>query len=301
MRKSFHRIWQNAVAEWADAVRSRRALVLLLLYLASAVCCMYGTISILGRMENELAQVLQLPESEKTGVVSATLWKSKPFRRMVRAGTQNDLVFHDIAGRHPAELVYAWFAFFFAPLLVVLVAGNRVADDFRSGAVRYAITRCTRAEWSLGKYFGQATMIAFALSVSALGAWIVAVFRLSGVGAGELLPSMFGWGVRAWIYSLAWLGVALGLSHVCRSGSRATSLGILAVALLTAYPVLLEKAVGWTGLPWLENFDLFAPASAKDYLWRRGFAPLAAALFHLGTLGLAYLALGYAVFRRRDA
>ena len=297
--KTLARIWQNAVAEWTGAIRSRRALVLLLLYLASAVCCMYGTISVLGRMESELAQVLQLPESEKTGIVSATLWKSKPFRRMVRAGTQNDLVFHDISGRHPAELVYAWFAFFCAPLLVVLVAGNRVADDIRSGAVRYSVVRCTRAEWTLGKYLGQATMIA--LAVSALGAWVVAAFRLSGVGAGELLPSMFGWGLRAWVYSLAWLGVALGLSHVCRSGSRATSLGILAVALLTAYPVLLQKAVGWTGLEWLENFDVFAPASAKDYLWRRGFAPLAAALFQLGALGFAYLALGYAVFRRRDA
>ena len=299
--KAIYRIWQNAVAEWTGAVRSRRALVLLLLYLASAVCCMYGTISVLGRMENELAQVLQLPESEQTGVVSAALWKSKPFQRMVRAGVQNDLVYNDIAGRHPAELVYAWFAFFCAPLLVVLVAGNRVADDLRSGAVRYSITRCTRAEWSLGKYFGQATMIAFALAVSALGAWIVAVCRLSGVGAAELLPSMFGWGQRAWVYSLAWLGVALGLSHVCRSGSRATSLGIFAVALLAALPVLLQKSVGWTGCAWLENFELLAPASAKDYLWRRGAGPLGAALFHLGALGFAYLALGYAVFRRRDA
>ena len=299
--KTLYRIWQNAVAEWTDAIRSRRALVLLLLYLASSVCCMYGTISILGRMEAELAQVLQLPESEKTGVVSATLWKSKPFQRMVRAGTQNDLVFHDITGRHPAELVYAWFAFFFAPMLVMLVSGNRVADDLRSGAVRYAISRCTRAEWSLGKYLGQATMIAFALAVSAVGAWIVAACRLSGVGAGELLPSMFGWGLRAWIYSLAWLGLALGLSHTCRSGSRATALGILTVALLTAYPVLLQKAVGWTGLSWLENLDVLAPAAAKDCLWRRGYAPLGAAVFRLGTLGMAYLALGYAVFRRRDA
>ena len=299
--KTLYRIWQNAVGEWTDAIRSRRALVLLLLYLASAACCMYGTISILGRMEAELAQVLQLPESEKTGVVSATLWKSKPFQRMVRAGVRNDLVYNDIAGRHPAELVYAWFAFFCAPLLVVLVAGNRVADDLRSGAVRYSIVRCTRAEWSLGKYFGQATMIACALAVSAVGAWIVAVCRLSGVGAFELLPAMFGWGLRAWIYSLAWLGIALGLSHVCRSGSRAISLGIFAVVLLAVLPPLLQKSVEWTGCAWLENFDLLAPASAKDYLWRRGCAPLAAALCQLGTLGFASLALGYAVFRRRDA
>lgn len=301
MKRTLQRIWQNTVAEWADAVRSRRALMLLLLYLASAVCCMYGTISVLGRMEGELAQVLQLPESEKTGVVSATLWKSKPFQRMVRAGTRNDLVYNDIVGRHPAELVYAWFAFFCAPLLVVLVSGNRAADDLRSGAVRYAIQRCTRAEWTIGKYLGQATMIAFALGVSAVGAWLVAVFRLSGVGAGELLPSMFGWGFRAWLYSLGWIGVALGISLMCRSGIGATALGILAVVVLAILPVLLEFVGARTGLTWLENFDVLAPASAKDQLWQRGFAPLSVAAFHLLALGLFYLSLGHAVFRRRDA
>ena len=55
MRRSLHRIAQTALWEWSGAIRSRRALVLLLLYLASAVLCMNGTISILGKMEKELA------------------------------------------------------------------------------------------------------------------------------------------------------------------------------------------------------------------------------------------------------
>lgn len=298
---ALRRIWQNALAEWSGAIRSRRALVLLLLYLASAVFCMYGTISAFGKMEQELAAVLQLPEGGQTGVVSATLWKSKPFQRIVRAAVRNDLVYRDIEGRHPVELVYAWFAFICAPLLAVLVAGNRVADDLRSGAVRYAIVRCTRAEWTLGKYLGQVFMVGCALAVSAFGAWCVAVCRLSGVGAGELLPSLLGWGVRAWLYSLAWLGIALGVSHLTHSGARATALGIFAVAGLTALPGVLALNAGWFDLPWLENFDVFAPSSAKALLWRRGPVPLAVAAFHLGVLGFAALALGSAEFRRRDA
>lgn len=297
--RSLARIFHVALAEWAGAVRSRRALVLLLLYLVAAVMCMYGTISIFSKMETELAQVLQLPEAEQTGVVSKTLWTSKPFRKMTRAVIRNDLVFRDIEGRHPIELVYAWFVFLCAPLLVVLVAGNRVADDLRSGAVRYAIVRCTRTEWSVGKYVGQALMLVCALAASAVGAWIVALCRLSDAGA--LLPAMFGWGARAWIYSLAWLGVALGISHLTRTGSRATALGIFAVAALTAMPMLLS----WTGarfdLPWLVNFDLVSPVTSKILLWRQDVAPLAEASFRLVLLGIFYLALGNAVFRRRDA
>lgn len=297
--RSLARIFHVALAEWAGAVRSRRALVLLLLYLVAAVMCMYGTISIFSKMETELAQVLQLPEAEQTGVVSKTLWTSKPFRKMTRAVIRNDLVFRDIEGRHPIELVYAWFVFLCAPLLVVLVAGNRVADDLRSGAVRYAIVRCTRTEWSVGKYVGQALMLVCALAASAVGAWIVALCRLSDAGA--LLPAMFDWGARAWIYSLAWLGVALGISHLTRTGSRATALGIFAVAALTALPMILS----WTGtrfdLPWLVNFDLVSPVTSKILLWRQDVAPLAEASFRLVLLGIFYLALGNAVFRRRDA
>ena len=167
MRHSAFRIVQTALYECANAVRSRRAIVILALYLVSSVFCMTGTISLLGKMESELANVLQLPESERTGVISATLWKSKPFQRMVRKAVDNDLVYEDIRGRHPAELIYGWFAFLFAPLLAVLVASNRIADDLRSGAVRYAIVRVTRLEWTLGKYIGQVLMVAVSLQMMA--------------------------------------------------------------------------------------------------------------------------------------
>ena len=49
--RSLWRIVQTALCEWENALRSRRALVLLLLYLAAAVLCMNGTISVLGKME----------------------------------------------------------------------------------------------------------------------------------------------------------------------------------------------------------------------------------------------------------
>lgn len=299
--KSLFRIWQVALAECAGAVRSRRALVILVLYLLSAVFCMMGTITILGKMESELSSVLQLPESERTGVVSATLWKSRPFQRMIRAAVKNDLVYNDIAGRHPAELVYAWFAFLCAPLLAVLVAGNRVSDDLKSGAVRYALVRVTRLEWTLGKYAGQVLMVSLALAASAIGAWLVAVFRLSGVGMFELLPAMFGWGFRAGLYALAWLGLALGVSHVTRSGSRATALGILAVALCAMWPGILKLLDWWLECPWIRHFDALVPSSAEMSLWRRSFVPLFTGGAHLLTLGLAYLMLGHALFARRDA
>ena len=95
--------WRVACYEWFDALRSRRALVVLLLYLAAAVCNMYWSINLLHKLETELASALQLPASEQAGVVSTALWKSKPFQRMMTKMTQNDLVLRDITGKRHSE------------------------------------------------------------------------------------------------------------------------------------------------------------------------------------------------------
>ena len=298
---SLFKIWQIAIAECAGAVRSRRALVTILLYLVLSVLAMNGTISAMGRMEKELVTALRLPESEKTGIVSATIWKSKPFRRMVRQGV-GDEVFEDIAGRHPVELFYAWLVFAFVPLLAVMVAGNRISDDLRSGSARYMLVRATRAEWAVGKFVGQVLMTALALAVSALGAWGVALYRLSGVGAASLLTGMVGWGLRALVYSVAWLGVALGLSQTTHSGSRATAFGIVSIfvfLVLAQFLVRWGKANDWRVV--LENFDVLIPYSPRMLLWRRGMAPLLAGAGHLFALGAFYFSLGHVFLARRDA
>ena len=299
--KSFLRIWHTALWEWNGAIRSRRALVILFLYLASAVLCMNGSISILGKMERELTTILQLPESEKTGVVSASLWRSKPFVRIVRATLGEGPVLDDIFGRHPAELLYAWFAFLCAPLLAVLVCGTRISDDLRSGAVRYMLMRESRLEWTLGKYAGQTFMIAVALGVSSLGAAAVAFFRLSPEVAGGLLLAMVGWGLRAWIYSLAWIGLALGISHITRSPGRATALGILAICACAAASPLIGYCHSHFALPdAVLQIEMLLPGSAESSLWRFSAVPVVAGSFHLLLLGLVYLMAGAAVFSRSD-
>ena len=299
--RSVRCIVQTALWEWSGAIRSRRALVLLLLYLASAVLCMNGTISIFGKMEKELTAVLQLPDAGETGVVSASLWKSKPFNRIIRSVVGESPVLDDIFGRHPVELLYAWFVFFCAPLLAVLVAGTRIADDLQSGAVRYMLVRETRLEWSVGKFLGQTIMVGVALATSAAGATVVAFCRLpSGVAASLLVP-MFNWGLRAWIYSLAWIGLALGLSHLTRSPGRATALGILAICLFGALPPILDFLhvhAGWPAA--VTQVRMLVPAGAEMSLWRFSAPPLVSGSFHLVTLGFVYLMAGAAVFGRSD-
>ncbi len=294
-------MWRVACYEWFDSLRSRRALVVLLLYMTAAVCTMNWSINILHKMETELSSLLQLPKSDRTGVVSAALWKSKPFQNMMKQVTQNDLVLQDITGKHPVELIYAWFAFFYAPLLVVLVAGNRIAEDLGSGAVRYVIFRTSRASWSLGKFIGQALMIGLALVLSGFGAYAVAKYRLAGSGTPDLFINILQWSLRAWVFSFPYLGLAMGLSHLTKSASKATVMGILAITVCFIITVMLRHFTADTGWrSYLPYLGVLVPEDHKMYLWRSSLAPLVTGSVYLMSLGFCYLLAGYAVFRKRD-
>jgi ABC-type transport system involved in multi-copper enzyme maturation permease subunit len=258
------------------------------------------TINGLQKMETELVKLLQLPESDQVGVVSKTLWKSKPFQRMMRHIVKDKDVYEDIVGKHPVELMYALLVFFYTPLLVVLVSANRISDDIGSGTIRYIAFRSSRITWSFGKFFGQAGMIGLALLLSGIGAWVVALIRLHGAGL-PLLLNIFDWSVRSWIYALPFLGLCMGLSHLTRSGSKATILGILGISVffvLTIFYKLFENADGWKSV--FVYIGTFIPESHGGLLWRRSPVAVATGSLWMITLAMCYHISGYLVFRKRD-
>ena len=290
-----------ALFELAAAVRTRRAIVLVALYLAASLLGMSGAITALGKMEDQLAEILQVEKVEgKSGVVSAALWKSKPFQRLVRGAVGDSLIYDDIVGKHPAELIYAWIVFLAVPLLTVLVATRRVAEEVKSGAAKYMLLRVTRLEWTLGKYLGIALLMLVGLLIGAVAAWIVAAFRLSGADIPALLPAMIVWSFKAWFLSLAWLGLALGVSHLFKSGAKADAVAILLMIAFSVVPAIMNAfGSAWLGGKLLVIVRLF-PSSVDDALWRSSFMPVAASATWLVMLGLLYLSIGHAVFARRD-
>jgi len=295
---SWRRIWQSAVFELFSAMRSRRAIVVAVLYLVVSLLCMGGSITLLGKMEDQLSQVLQVEKAEgtKSGVVSAALWKSKPFQKLVRGALKDSLVYDDICGKHPAELIYAWFVLLLVPPLTLMLSANRAASEIGSGSVLYMITRVTRLEWTLGKYLGSALLIMVGLLIGAGGAWAVAFFKLAGADVAALFPSMLGWSLKAWALSLSWLGLALGISHFFKSGAKADGVAWVMLLVFAAVPDWLR----WFGGRYAFLAVLF-PSTVEKSLWRSSFAPVATATVWLLMLGLCYLSAGYAYFSRRDA
>ena len=293
------RVVRVAGLELHVAMRSRRALVVALLFISVTGAAMYGTVSAFAAMEREVSAALGLPVPDAAGTVTMTLWRSKPFMHIVSHLVGNQLVFADLTGQHPVVLAYAVFLLFhLVPFLTLLVSAPRIAEDLRSGAARYLLVRTTRMEWTLGVFFGEALLLAVALLLGALAAWGVALWQMAGMSAAALLPSLLDWSVRAWIYAFGWLGLFLGVSHFSRSGGKATALCILVLLGAVAWPRMLANfADSFAGLV---HLDLLAPSASKTLLWRRTPSAFLQGCVQLAALSFLFLSLGAAVFRRRD-
>jgi len=222
--------------EFADALRSRRALVVLVLYVAAAVLTTNSSINLLQRIGAELGDVLQLESSGRAGAVSSAIWKSPRFRRLVIRTAGDDTLVDDLLGTPPIVLIYGALAFFYTPLLTVLIASTRVAEEVAAGSARYALIRTSRASWSCGKFLGQAGLAGLAILLGGIGAWIVALIRMAAEEGPGLASGMILTAGRAWLYALVYVGLATGLSHWTCSPGRATAMalvGLLALSVLS--------------------------------------------------------------------
>jgi hypothetical protein len=274
--------------------------VILLLYLAVSALTMNGALSGLLRLENELASVLQLPASPEPGAVTSALWKSERFRRIVSSATGSSSLVSELIGVSPIVLIFAGLAFFYTPLLAVLVVAPRISEEVAGGAARFALCRSSRGAWSAGKALGLVALVAVALLMGGAGAWIVARFRMPGANGPELAAGILIESVRALVYSLPYLGLALGVSHVTRSPSRAVgaALATLFIVGLVAWVSAKYEGEGLARL-WAAARGLTPQAYRVD-LWYRSPARFIPAAVSLAALGATYAVAGFLFFRRRD-
>lgn len=298
------RFWRQAFLvlrnELADALRSRRAVVVLLLYVAAGVLTTNSSISLLQKIEGELSEVLQLEASAQAGTVTSAMWKSDRFRRMVAQAAGDKSLVDDLMGTPPIVLIYGGLAFFYTPILAILISAPRIAEELSSGSARYALLRTSRLSWSTGKFLGQVALAGMALVLSGVGAWVVARIRMAASEGPEVATGMLLSAGRAGIFSTAYVGLATGLSHLTRAPGRATAIGLVGL--------LVFGILGWAsdhyygpGLRQLWHLgSVLTPQAHRLDLWRWDPARLVPAIVHLVTLGWVFLLGGYAWFRRRD-
>ncbi len=300
MRGFFQSSGIVARQEWADAFRSRRAIVLLVLYFAGALAATLIFIKVLHHVENQVESAVGISQSRQAGASTSALWRSHSFRQVLIGLAGDEALARDLLSLPPLALFYGWLSFAFTPLLVILLSSARIAEEVWSGSVRFALFRVPRGSWVFGKLTGQAAQLLVALLASGAAAWIMGWWRLAGFDpvANALVILLFA--LKAWVYAFAWLGVAMAVSQLLTSPTLASVFGLVALMALAAISGL---AAAFTGPGWRAALDLvrmLTPGGHEADLWRLDTAHAVPAVLFLLALGLAYTAVGYARFGRRD-
>jgi ABC-type transport system involved in multi-copper enzyme maturation permease subunit len=293
-------VWQVARHELMDSIRSRRVIIMGLLYLAGSIVATAIFITVLQKLEGQLTATLGLATSAKTGSVTATLWKSDGFRQMMIALIGDKALAKSLLEIPPLALFYGWLSFAFTPALVMLTSSARVSEEIWSGSARFVLFRIPRLHWCVGKFTGQAIQLVLALFLSAVGAWLTGLCRMTAFEPLATALAMLLFAGKAWIYSLAFLGLALGISQLCSGPNLALAMGFLALIVMA---ILSGISGAFAGEGWRRIWDLvnsLTPGAHRLNLWWGDVNHSVPAIVFLLTLCCVYLLGGYARFSRRD-
>lgn len=302
--KQQERLFRDAfVVAWnegQDALRSRRALVIILLFLAGAVGATLLSISFIRSIEQNLARALILEPTEGTGSMTATLWKNDSFRHTVTEMVDDKSLAESLLAAPPLSLFFCGILFALTPILVAMTSAHRLAEELWTGSSRFVLFRTSRLAWCLGKFGGQALLLLVAMLLSVPASWLCGWLRMEDFPGWATWWAMSGFALRAWIYSLSFLGLVSGLSLFVRNPGVASAVGVLALMVMsTVYHV----AGNYTGPGWrqlLELPRLFTPQAYYVDILRPDAAHLLPAVVSLLALASVYLMLGYARLAQRD-
>ena len=182
----------------------------------------------------------------------------------------------------------------------MLTSSTRISEEIWSGSARYVLFRVSRLEWCLGKYAGQAFQLFIALLLSAAAAWLAGLFRMHSFSAAPTAVAMLLFACKAWIYAMAFLGLALAVSQWCAVPNLAMAFGFLG---LIAHSILSHVSTHFAGDGWRRIWDVvnaLLPGGHSQDLWWTDAAHAIPAMVYLLALSLIYLLLGYTSFSRRD-
>ncbi|HEY6725319.1 MAG TPA: hypothetical protein VI197_14890 [Polyangiaceae bacterium] len=283
--------------ELLEALRSRLFIIVVSMYGAGAAIGSYVFLRTVAAAEavvrKGLADQLRVEESQ----LPQNLVKENLIPMVL--GLFDDSLKDTLLGMPLLTIFYGIMALNFVALLVLVVSTGTMASDLSTGAARYALFRCDRLTWALGKLLGQELLLATGLAVGALTAGLVAL----GVDAAfeqETWLWLFRTSFRAWLYGSAYLGLFCGISLISRSPLRARALALFVwIGVGITHSLVTSEFVN-DRVP-VRSLGYVFPAAHRESLWSPDWNTYLLAAASLLAFGAVCFAAGHAVFARRDA
>ena len=197
--------------------------------------------------------------------------------------------------RPPTLVAYFVVATLLTPLFAMLGSCDQTATDLGTRHIRFLIPRVGRAEIFIARFIGAAVLVTGAQLLAGVGATIVTLIA-SDNGSGEIIA--FGAQVTAIlvVYSLPFVALMSFVSAAMASVGLALLVGLGGYILLTiALSAAPLKGTAATIVP------LLLPSGLKQFFHQPDIGPALAAAAACFIYVAVYAALGWQVFRTRDA
>jgi hypothetical protein len=293
-------IWLVARFELLRAVRTWRALALLVLYAVASGGAAWLFTRLIGVLEQTVAQQLGVAATQVPGAMLEQLMKSDTWHDVLREMTGSSHLVESLLQVPPLALFHLWSGFLIVPFFAASASAECIALDVASRAIRYEAQRTGRLELVLGRFLGQLVLTALATLAAALAVWVVGMTCMVGNSPLALAGWLLGYAPRLWAFGLPFVAVGVAASQLTASAAWARVLAIGGVALSWVVFGLARWAEAEGRLTILADVALqLLPQGWLRGLWEPGAMWLLSALA-CAAVSVAVLVGGYLRFSRRD-
>lgn len=296
---SIRDIYLVARFEVLRAIRTWRALALLLLYGIGYGGASYIFVAILHGLENQVARQLGVATTDKPGALLNKLVESDMFHELILGMTGNENLVAELTRIPPLAIFAMWFGLLLIPFFAASASAECVSIDMGSRALRYEALRTGRLELVLGRFGGQLLLTVAASVVAAGVTWCVGMFSMVGNDPVLLALGVAGMTARAWFFSVPFAGIGVAASTLTTSPAWAR---VMAISATGGSWVLYGVASWFDDSDWAILSDIayqLLPQGWMHILWEPWLGWMPAALV-LVSMGFAAVGVGYARFSGRD-
>ena len=287
--------------ELASALRTRLLQVVLLGYGVVIFLGDWIFVETLKAAENQVAQQLGLPATQRPGTLLSHLTDSEIVQAMLVDAVGSESMVRRLM-EHPLLAVWAGVVAMLA-LPVVMLAGTAgsLAGEVQSKSVRFLTLRTERLAIVLGKLVGQA-LLSVAAALVGVGVTVaVGQFMMVQQDPAQVGLSTLVFCVRGLLYALPFGAMGLCVSQWVPSRNGARVLAMLTWMGCSVLGAWIEFDAPWNLVGRvLDVVRWFLPTSGWTQMWSGTVSELGGAAARIGVLTLTWVALGFVRFSRRD-
>lgn len=285
----------------ARSLRTRSALLLVALFGLVASGSAYGFTRILLVLENQVARVLQVPQTETPGALMDAVKADVDFLDMLRAMVGGDEALLQWAlGLPLLTVTHFWTGLGTLPFIAAAAGAEAVSSDIHDRSIRFELVRAGRLEIVAGRFLGLALLLGVAVFAATVGVWLVAMLGMINNPPLAQMTTLLSMSPRLWMWCLPFCGLGVAASQLTENVNLARLIALAAVAFTwISFGVVEAKVLDGWPQALAESAQVILPQAWIGSLWGPGWGWLTPAGVFVALAWCAW-SLGYPVMARRN-